>query len=69
MDYEFVSRLQKSLDDYYQLKFSAFFNAKEFGDLREIQGAIKAIKKFSDLISQASNPEKTETFKKDIKDE
>lgn len=60
MDYEFIDRLQKNLDEYYQLKFNALFNAKEFGDLREIQGSMKAIKKFSEIISESANPKKKE---------
>lgn len=60
MDYDFIPRLQKSLDDLYQVKFNALFNTKDPYDMRELVGFIKAIKVFGDLISFTNNPEKTE---------
>lgn len=56
MDYDFVPRLKKSLEDLYQTKFAALFNTKDPGDLREIIGQLKAIGAFGDLISQSVNP-------------
>lgn len=56
MAYDFINRLQKSLDDFYLMKSMALINTKEFGDIRELQGFIKAIKIFGDLISEANNP-------------
>jgi len=52
MDYEYLSRLRKSLEDLYETKYSMFLNAKEFGEIREHQGYIKAIKKFGELIEE-----------------
>lgn len=56
MDYDYLPRLQKALDDVYQVKFNALFNTKDYGDLRELQGFVKAIKVFGDLIVETNNP-------------
>lgn len=56
MDYEFLNRLQKSLEDLFKLKNNALYNTKDYGDLRELQGYMKAIVKFGELISEANNP-------------
>lgn len=60
MDYEYLNRLEKSLEDLYQLKYNALLMAKEYGDLRENQTWIKAIRTFGDLIRQTNNPVKKE---------
>lgn len=56
MDYDYIARLQKSLDDVYQVKFQALFNTKDHGDLRELLGFIRAVRVFSDLIVETNNP-------------
>lgn len=63
MDYEFIARLNKSLGEYYQYKISILINAKDLGDFREIQGAIKAIEHFKQLVSDSINPKKNEENK------
>ncbi len=50
MDYEYVNRLRKKIEDLYKLKYTALINAKEYGEMREHQGFIKAIAKIGELI-------------------
>lgn len=52
MDYEYIARLKKNLDDLYVTKHSQLINAKDFGEIREAQGYIKAIKKFGEMIEE-----------------
>lgn len=52
MDREFVDRLKKKIDDFYLMKYQHFLNAKEYGDLRENQGFIKAIKIIGEFIDK-----------------
>jgi hypothetical protein len=63
MDYEYLDRLKKSLEELFDAKSTAWFNTKDYGDIRELQGYMKAIKKFGDLISEASNPPRKEEVK------
>ncbi len=56
MDRDFINRLKKKIDDLYLMKYQHFLNAKDFGDLREHQGFIKAIKLIGELID--NNEEK-----------
>lgn len=51
MDYEWISRLQKKLDDLYVTKMKAHFNTKDSGDIRESMGFIKAIQVFGEMIA------------------
>lgn len=59
IDYEYIARLQKRLDELYVAKMKAHFNIKDSGDIRESMGFIKAIQKFGELI--ATNNDQGET--------
>lgn len=56
MDYEFLSRINKYLNEYYQTKINALLTAKDHGQMRELQGSISAIASFKAMISEANNP-------------
>ena len=55
MDYEYIGRLKTNLENFYQLKFNTLLNSKDFGEIRELMGFIKAIKIFGDLIEDSKH--------------
>jgi len=58
MDYEFVDRLKKRLDEIFEAKFNSIFTTKDSHDLREIIGFMRATDLFHEIIKQEINPQK-----------
>ena len=57
MDYEYIARLEKRLDEFYQAKHHALLNTKDVGDIRELLGMMKAIRTFGTMIADNNNVE------------
>ena len=63
MDYEFLGRLHKAISHYAETKFSALLSTKDYGQMRELQGAIGAIEALKEIIAEANNPSKKQENK------
>lgn len=60
MDFEFLERLHKRLKEKQLLKYRSLLNSKDSGDIREIQGFLKAIEYFGELLNNNGPDEEKE---------